>query len=41
VCARGDELALQGHLRRLVPEFQASGETTGNVVKLARPGLRG
>jgi O-antigen biosynthesis protein WbqV len=41
MCARGDELALQGHLRRLVPEYRASIETPGNVVKLARPGLRG
>jgi FlaA1/EpsC-like NDP-sugar epimerase len=41
VCARGDEAALQGQLRRLVPEYQASGETAGNVVKLARPGVRG
>jgi FlaA1/EpsC-like NDP-sugar epimerase len=37
ICARGDHAALQGQLRRLVPEYQASGETAGNVVKLARP----
>jgi FlaA1/EpsC-like NDP-sugar epimerase len=41
VCARGDHAALQGQLRRLVPEYQAGGETAGNVVKLARPGVRG
>jgi hypothetical protein len=41
MCARGDELALQGHLRRLVPEYQPSVETAGNVVRLARPGVRG
>ncbi len=41
ICARGDHAALQGQLRRLVPEYQASGETAGNVVKLARPGARG
>jgi FlaA1/EpsC-like NDP-sugar epimerase len=40
ICARGDLAALQGQLRRLVPEYQANGETAGNVVKLARPGTR-
>jgi FlaA1/EpsC-like NDP-sugar epimerase len=40
ICARGDLAALQGQLRRLVPEYQANSETAGNVVKLARPGLR-
>jgi FlaA1/EpsC-like NDP-sugar epimerase len=41
VCARADEAALHGQLRRLVPEYQASAEAAGNVVKLARPGTRG
>jgi FlaA1/EpsC-like NDP-sugar epimerase len=41
VCARADEAALQGQLRRLVPEYQASAEAAGNVVKLARPVVRG
>jgi FlaA1/EpsC-like NDP-sugar epimerase len=41
ICTRADEAALQGQLRRLVPEYQASGESAGNVVKLARPGMRG
>jgi len=41
ICARGDHAALHGQLRRLVPEYQAGGETAGNVVKLARPGVRG
>jgi len=40
ICARGDAAALQGQLRRLVPEYQASAETAGNVVKLARPSIR-
>jgi len=40
ICARGDAAALQGQLRRLVPEYQASAETGGNVVKLARPSIR-
>jgi FlaA1/EpsC-like NDP-sugar epimerase len=39
-CARGDLPALQSQLRRLVPEYQASAETAGNVIKLARPGVR-
>ena len=41
ICARGDEAALQAQLRRLVPEYQASAEAAGNVVRLARPGVRG
>ncbi|HEX3498838.1 MAG TPA: nucleoside-diphosphate sugar epimerase/dehydratase [Stellaceae bacterium] len=40
ICARGDLAALRGQLRRLVPEYQASAETAGNVIKLARPGVR-
>jgi FlaA1/EpsC-like NDP-sugar epimerase len=40
ICGRGDLPALQSQLRRLVPEYQASAETAGNVVKLARPGMR-
>jgi FlaA1/EpsC-like NDP-sugar epimerase len=40
ICARDDLAALQGQLRRLVPEYQASAEVAGNVVKLARPGVR-
>jgi FlaA1/EpsC-like NDP-sugar epimerase len=40
ICGRGDLAALQGQLRRLVPEFQASAEAAGNVIKLARPSVR-
>jgi O-antigen biosynthesis protein WbqV len=40
ICARSDLAALQSQLRRLVPEYQASTETAGNVIKLARPGVR-
>ncbi len=40
ICARGDAAALQGQLRRLVPEYHASAEAAGNVVKLARQGVR-
>jgi FlaA1/EpsC-like NDP-sugar epimerase len=40
ICARGDLAALQGQLRRLVPEYEASAEAPGNVIKLARPGMR-